>query len=81
MEKVGFHYRMDSDHYSEKDLATWLPRLKELDASWIVLNAPTNRAIPEGFIPPLRMEGSNRCCIFRITPRDLSFCRGNDPAL
>ena len=56
MNKVGFHYRMDTDHYSEKDLGMWLPRLKQLDASWIVLNAPTSRAIPEGFIARLKNE-------------------------
>ncbi len=71
MEKVGFHYRMDSDHYSEKDLATWLPRLKDLGASWMVLNAPTNRAIPEGFINALKAEKIEPVLHFRITPLEL----------
>lgn len=71
MEKVGFHYRMDSDHYSENDLAIWLPRLKELGASWMVLNAPTNRAIPEGFINALKAEKIEPVLHFRITPREL----------
>ena len=71
MDKVGFHYRMDSDHYSEKDLATWLPRLKELGASWMVLYAPTNRAIPEGFINALKTEKIEPVLHFRITPREL----------
>ncbi len=56
MEKVGFHYRRDSDHYSEKDLNLWLPRLKKLGASWVVLPAPTCRAIPEHFITTLKQE-------------------------
>ncbi len=71
MEKVGFHYRMDSDHYSEKDLAIWLPRLKDLGASWIVLYAPTNRAIPEGFINALKAEKIEPVLHFRITPLEL----------
>ena len=69
MDKVGFHYRVDPDHYSEKDLSLWLPRLKELDASWVVLNAPVNRAIPEGFIATLKMEGIEPVLHFQLTPR------------
>lgn len=69
MDKVGFHYRVDPDHYSEKDLGLWLPRLKELDASWVVLNAPANRAIPEGFIATLKMEGIEPVLHFQLTPR------------
>ena len=71
MEKVGFHYRMDSDQYSDKDLGIWLPRLKELGASWMVLYAPTSRAIPEGFIAALKAEGIEPVLHFRITPREL----------
>lgn len=69
MEKVGFHYRLDSEHYSEKDLALWLPRLKELGATWTVLTAPTTRAIPEGFIAALKAERIEPVLHFRIEPR------------
>lgn len=69
MNKVGFHYRVDPDHYSEKDLSQWLPRLKELDASWVVLNAPVSRAVPEGFIATLKMEGIEPVLHFQIKPR------------
>jgi len=68
MDKVGFHYRIDPDHYSERDLSLWLPRLKELDASWVVLNAPINRAIPEGFIATLKREGIEPVVHFQLTP-------------
>jgi hypothetical protein len=71
MEKIGFHYRMDSDHYSEKDLATWLPHIKEIGASWMLLYAPTNRAIPEGFIAGLKADKIEPVLHFRITPREL----------
>ena len=56
MEKIGFHYRRDADHYTEKDLALWLPKLKSLGASWVVLPAPISRAIPEFFITTLKEE-------------------------
>lgn len=68
MDKVGFHYRADTNRYSEKDLGQWLPRLKNLDASWIVLNAPINRAIPEGFIATLKMEGVEPVLHFQFKP-------------
>jgi hypothetical protein len=48
--RIGFHYYPDRHHYRESDLHTWLPELKTLGASWLTLNAPGNRAIPESFI-------------------------------
>jgi hypothetical protein len=48
--RIGFHYFPDTNHYRESDLYTWLPELKTLDASWLVLVAPVDRAIPEYFI-------------------------------
>jgi len=56
MDKVGFHYRPDADHYSEKDLVLWLPKLKELEASWVVLQAPISGAVPETFLAALKSE-------------------------
>jgi len=38
--RIGFHYFPDADHYRESDLYTWLPELKTLEASWLVLDAP-----------------------------------------
>ena len=51
--RIGFHYFPDGLHYAEKDLEIWLPRLKELDARWLVLNSPRDRAIPEEFVGAL----------------------------
>jgi hypothetical protein len=48
--RIGFHYFPDSLHYGEKDVELWLPRLKQLNAQWLVLDSPANRAIPEDFI-------------------------------
>ena len=55
--RIGFHYFPDTDHYRESDLYTWLPELKTLEASWLVLNAPADRAIPEFFINGLIENG------------------------
>src|SRR5210317_502558 len=53
MKRLGFHYFSDTQHYRQHDLQIWLPRLKSFSAQWLVLNAPTNRAIPEDFIRAL----------------------------
>ena len=55
--RIGFHYFPDTDHYRESDLYTWLPELKTLEASWLVLNSPADRAIPEFFINGLIENG------------------------
>ena len=51
--RLGFHYYPDTHHYRESDLRAWLPELKTLGASWLVLTAPTDRAIPELFLSGL----------------------------
>jgi len=51
--RVGFHYYPDSLHYRDSDLQHWLPILKSLNCSWLVLNTPHDRAIPETFISTL----------------------------
>lgn len=48
--RIGFHYFSDTQHYSEKDLQTWLPLLKKMNAAWMVLQAPESRSIPEFFL-------------------------------
>jgi hypothetical protein len=55
--RIGFHYFPDSTHYREKDLEIWLPELRKLKASWLVLKAETTRAIPEFFIKGLLEAG------------------------
>jgi len=51
--RFGLHYFPDSFHYSDQDLEKWLPKIKELGASWLVLIAEEKRAIPEGFLKSL----------------------------
>lgn len=51
--RIGFHYYPDTLHYRDADLASWLPELQALAASWLTLQAPLVRAIPEYFIQEL----------------------------
>ncbi|MGD0002599.1 MAG: hypothetical protein ABSE06_00035 [Anaerolineaceae bacterium] len=48
--RLGFHYYPDTLHYRESDLEIWLPELKALGASWLVLQSSIDRAIPENFL-------------------------------
>ena len=52
--RIGFHYFPDTLHYRDVDVNTWLPELQALAASWLTVQAPLNRAIPESFIRHLR---------------------------
>ncbi|MEW6716335.1 MAG: hypothetical protein AB1345_02355 [Chloroflexota bacterium] len=51
--RIGFHYFPDTLHYSQSDMDTWLPELQSLEAAWLTLMAPTNRAISEFFLKEL----------------------------
>jgi len=55
--RFGFHYFEDDAHYREHDLSIWLPILKTLGTSWLLLKCPPNRAIPEYFIAGLVEAG------------------------
>lgn len=55
--RLGFHYFPDTLHYRESDLHTWLPELRGLGASWVVLVAPCDRSIPENFLKGLLSQG------------------------
>lgn len=64
--RVGFHYFSDTDHYTQKDLATWLPILQQLRASWLVLLADSARAIPEYFVTGLIDAGVKPVIHFQL---------------
>jgi hypothetical protein len=65
--RIGFHYFPDTSHYRESDLYTWLPELKTLGASWLTLNSPLNRSIPEFFINGLIDNGIEPILHFRLS--------------
>lgn len=64
--RIGFHYFQDTLHYSNQDLATWLPELTRLSASWVVLLSDATRAIPEQFISGLVNARINPIIHFRL---------------
>jgi hypothetical protein len=51
--RVGFHYFPDTDHFRATNLNSWLPELQALGTSWLALQAPSDRAIPERFLKGL----------------------------
>ena len=51
--RIGIHYYPDSNHYREQDIDKWLPELKSMGMSWLVLISPEERAIPEFFLTRL----------------------------
>jgi hypothetical protein len=55
--RLGFHYYPDTLHYCESDLQYWLPELKAMGASWLVVQSPVDRAIPEYFLRSLTEAG------------------------
>ncbi len=55
--RLGFHYYPDDRHYTEKDLAAWLPTLSALGAKWLTLRTTTSRAVPESFVRGLLEAG------------------------
>jgi hypothetical protein len=64
--RIGFHYFPDTTHYRESDLRKWGPELRALGASWLVLKAPANRAIPEVFIEGLLANDINPILHFQL---------------
>ncbi len=55
--RIGYHYFPDTLHFRELDLQTWLPHLKALGASWLVLQADDRIAVPEPFLHGLVEAG------------------------
>jgi hypothetical protein len=49
----GFHYFPDTEHYSPYDLQRWLPEVKRMGASWLVLLSALDIPVPEFFIREL----------------------------
>jgi len=68
MNRLGFHYFPDTQHYRQHDLKVWLPRLQGLGAGWLVLQAPEQRAIPENFISALLTVGIQPVIHFTMQP-------------
>jgi hypothetical protein len=52
----GFHYYADVEHYSPHDLKRWVPELKAMGASWLVVLSRFDVPIPEFFLRKLLAE-------------------------
>ena len=71
MNRIGFHYFQDTQHYRQSDLDTWLPELNAMKTNWLVLKAPSDRAIPEHFLRGLLDAGIKPVLHFDFPPDHL----------
>jgi hypothetical protein len=55
--RIGYYYYPDAEHYTARDLETWLPALEDLGAHWLTLRATPQRAVPEAFVRGLKQAG------------------------
>lgn len=63
---LGFNYLPDTFHYGVQDAQSWAYGLRDLGASWILLQAPQERSIPETFLTPLIEAGINPILQFNL---------------
>jgi hypothetical protein len=76
-QRIGYHYYPDAEHYTARDLETWLPLLDGLGAHWLTLRATPQRAVPEAFVRGLKQAGIEPvihipCAIGEHSPEELS---------
>lgn len=50
LNRLGFHYYSDMEHYDEASLAFWLPKLISAGTRWIVLPIREEMELPENFV-------------------------------
>ena len=55
--KLGFHYFLDAEHFKTTDSQLWAQKLQEVNAKWLVIKNPKDRAIPEEFIRTFSESG------------------------
>ncbi len=68
--RYGFYYFPDWLHYAEKDIHRWLSALLEVNAKWLVIQSPANRAISEDFIREVSEGGINLVVDFNCSLKD-----------
>jgi hypothetical protein len=47
---IGYKFFNDFEHYRSNDIEKWIPILKSIGASWLLIQSPLDRAVPEYFI-------------------------------
>ncbi|HEX9798369.1 MAG TPA: hypothetical protein VGA52_15415 [Anaerolineales bacterium] len=75
--RLGFHFNQPNPSYSKAELARWRAQLSEMQASWILLPAPTDQALPEAFVRGLLDCGLQPvvhigCAIGSVRPAELN---------
>jgi hypothetical protein len=50
LDRLGFHFYPDEQHYTDRDLGLWLPEVQALGARWLVLRGNPRRSVPEAFV-------------------------------
>jgi len=53
---IGFRYYRDTHHYGEDDLDFWVPKLKAMGVSWLILLSDCAHPIPRFFIQELELN-------------------------
>ena len=53
---IGFRYYRDPYHYGEDDLDFWIPELKAMGVSWLILLSDCAHPIPRFFIQELQLN-------------------------
>jgi hypothetical protein len=66
--RLGFHYYPDTLHFRDSDLAAWMPEVQAMAGSWLTLQAPINRAIPESFLRQLLQHNIQPVLHFHFSP-------------
>jgi hypothetical protein len=79
--RIGFHYFPDTLHYREVDLQRWIPELTALKTSWLVIESPVDRAIPEKFITTLMQSGIQPIVQFKLSLAELPDTAKLEPIL
>ncbi len=74
--RLGVNYLADTLHYGVQDAQHWATELINLGAQWILLQAPTERAIPETFLMPFIDAGINPVLHFNLPNDALKFGEG-----
>lgn len=71
MNKIGFQYYQDTEHFQRKDIKRWLPELEALNASWLLITAPLSRAVPDYFLCSLIDSGIEPVLQFHPDPSQI----------
>lgn len=53
---IGFRYYRDTRHYGEDDLDFWIPELKAMGVSWLIMLSDCAHPIPRFFIQELQLN-------------------------